>query len=58
VVDNGAFIVLRFAVEGLEIISGNDVMVAVFAAPGFECAQNSLDARGRVKRPLDVECRY
>ena len=44
---NGAFAVFLFAVEGLEVISGNDVMVAAFAAPGFERAQNSLDARRR-----------
>src|ERR1700730_9136777 len=30
-------------------------MVAAFAAPGFERAQNSPDARRRVRRPLDVK---
>ena len=43
------------SVEGLEVSTGNDVMVAAFAAPGFERTQNCLDARRRVRRPLDVE---
>src|ERR1700732_654452 len=30
-------------------------MVSALAAPGFECAQNSLDACRRVRGPLDVE---
>jgi hypothetical protein len=30
-------------------------LVAAFAATGFERAQNSLGARRRVRRPLDVE---
>ena len=45
----------QVSVEGLEVITGNDVMVAAFAAPGFERAQNSLHARRRFRRPLDVE---
>jgi hypothetical protein len=54
-IGDGTFAVLLFAVEGLEVTTGNDVMVAVYAAPGFEQAQNCLDARRRVERPLDVE---
>ena len=54
-IGNGTFAVLLFAVEGLEVITGNDVMVADFTAPGFERAQNSLDARRRFRRPLNVE---
>jgi hypothetical protein len=54
-IGNGTFAVLLFAVEGLEVITGNDVMVADFTAPGFEHAQNSLDARRRFRRPLNVE---
>jgi hypothetical protein len=40
---------LLFAVEGLEVISCDDLMVA--ASPSFERAQNSLDVRRRVPRP-------
>jgi hypothetical protein len=52
---NGAFVGFPFAVEGLEVIAGNGVMVSAFAATGFERVQNSLDARRRVRRPLNVE---
>ena len=50
-----AFAVFLLAFERFEVISGDNVMVAAFAAPGFERTQNPLDARRRVRRPLDVE---
>jgi len=50
-----AFAVFLFVVEWLEVITGNDVMIAAFAASGFEHAQNSLDTRRRFRRNLDVE---
>ncbi len=43
------------AFEQPEVIGGDDVVVAAFAAPGFERAQNPRGARRRVRRPLDVE---
>jgi hypothetical protein len=35
-------------VEQLEVIRGENVMVAALAAPGFERTLNPLDARWRV----------
>src|SRR5262249_6063498 len=52
---DGAFAVLLLAVERFEVISGDNVMVAAFAAPGFERTHYLPDARRRVRRPLDVE---
>ena len=46
-IGNGVLDVFVFAVKELKVICGKDVIVAVFAAPGFEHAQNSFDARRR-----------
>jgi len=52
---DGPFAVCLLAVNGLEVIGGDNVMIAAFAAPVFERTQNPPDARRRVRRPLDVE---
>jgi hypothetical protein len=41
-IGNGTFAVLLFAVEGLEVFTGNDVMVAAFATPGFDSVRSFM----------------
>src|SRR5215831_6080345 len=52
---HGAFAVFLFAIKRLEVISGDNVMIAAFTAARVERTQNSLGACRRVRRSLDVE---